>query len=452
MTALTARTLDYYSPSIALMLASVVLTSPAIAGGLVQLDDDILRKTTGQVLFNTSYTAPSEANNPNPNIGIYQLGMDVDLELNANIRRLSLGCNGVNGAGCDIDIENLRLSGFAVDAAKQPINDRGPQTSLLARNPFFEFAIRNPDQASTREIVGMRLGFKEAFGLLSLGDFNGIEGNAASQSNPANHTGINRLAINLNQVVLNDITFPVTICSGGVNAGRTACAGPGLPIPIIGGLLPSVPITNGEAQIIQDTPAAGDNRFRVIATPNNSLATTQGNTQVFNSIQNFGGTDYQRLQLHNIRAVVSGLGGIPIGGLGAISNNIGLNVTFNETFNFIHQLPLGADNNSNGVFDAGDTTTKDLYFSLTGIGDNNVNNRANWLNWQSTAMAGTWAGAPRGWSLGSDEARLEGFTTAPVFLSAAEAIGGAANTPILATNIDLLQRPVDNCFGSLTFC
>ena len=79
----------------------------ALASGLVELDEQHLREAAGQALINTSYTAPGQANNPNPNIGIYRLGIEADLELNANIRKLALGCGGVNGAGCDIDIRPL---------------------------------------------------------------------------------------------------------------------------------------------------------------------------------------------------------------------------------------------------------------------------------------------------------------------------------------------------------
>ena len=47
------------------------------------------------------------------NVGFYKLGLEAELEINANIRKLQLGCGGVNGAGCDIDFDNVSLSGVA---------------------------------------------------------------------------------------------------------------------------------------------------------------------------------------------------------------------------------------------------------------------------------------------------------------------------------------------------
>lgn len=424
------------------MFAVGLLNIHSHAYALAKLNDNELRQVSGQAYFSVAYVAPSESGNPHNNIGFYRVGVEADIEINANIRNLALGCDGINGVGrCDIEASNVRFSGFAVnnDANRSPIVNGGPPTDALIRNPFFEVAVLNPNSASTREIVGLRLGFSEFFGMLSVGEFVGTEGNAASQNDPANHTGVRNFSANISAINLDNITIPITVCSGGVNANRTACQGI---VP------PSVQLAQGEAVILRDNPTAGapgDNEFvNAILTRNNSTVTTRGNnTQTFASMQNFGGVDYQRLQLHNVRVETTDIGGLAV--------NLNLNVVFNEALNFLHQLPIGSDNDGNGNFSAGDTTVPNVYFSLSKLGDIDVNNAANWLSWQNVGAPTQWKRASRGWSLGVQEFNLGNFTTSRVFVGGPEALGGlTANIPI--TNVDLLQRPVDNCYGALTFC
>lgn len=462
----------FYVTALAAALCAVALPASA----LTTMNDDELAYTTGQSVLNLTSIAPSANGNPHADVGFYRLGIQADLQLNANIKRLQLGCGGANitsatqaGKGmCDIDLENVRFTGHnAFDAAKQPVLNGGPTTDTLFRNPFVEFAVQNPTTASTRKIVGFRLGFNEVLGVLSIGEFTGVEGNAVSQNNPANHTGINSLQANIASLVLDDITVPVFICTLGENATRTGCLGG---VPGIG------PLTT---KIDRDLPSAGDsgvgnNEFiRNIVTRHRSTVTTctQGlptnctgntNTATFNSFNNYGGVEYQRLNLHNVRDYVSA-GIIP-----AVTSATSLPVNFDSALNFIHQLPLGVDANNNGILDAGDTTAKNVYFSLTQMGDNDLGAAgtntgatvtaatADWLKWQDSSTAGTatpvWNAAPRGWSLGVAENVLGGFTTSPVYLGLLEVTGGAVGGPIQIVNSDLLQRPADNCFGGLTFC
>lgn len=155
--------------SIGLLMSFSTLT---FAGqGLTSLTDEELAAETGQALFNLSYIAPGESdtsNSPaNGNIGFYKLGLEAELELNANIKKLQLGCGGVNGAnGCDIDIDNFSLSGYS-DTSEGRVS-----SSAVLTNPFIQFAIRNPEMASTREVVGLRLSAENAKGLLTMGTEN----------------------------------------------------------------------------------------------------------------------------------------------------------------------------------------------------------------------------------------------------------------------------------------
>ena len=184
---------------IALCLGSSVALSISHAGTLQTLTDEQLSESTGQALMSLSYLAPTDSTNPMKNIvtdgksntvGFYKLGLEAELELNTNIRNLQLGCGGVNGANaCDIDIKNLALSGLpdSYDADGNPVFNNG-RTSKSAEitNPFMEFAISNPNSASTREIKGIRFSAEKINALLTAG----LENNATvSQTD-----GIQRLS------------------------------------------------------------------------------------------------------------------------------------------------------------------------------------------------------------------------------------------------------------------
>lgn len=143
---------------------------------LQSMSDEQLSETTGQALMSLSYIAPTDATNleakrvnGDTNMGFYKLGLEAELEINANIRKLQLGCGGVNGANdCDIDIDNLSLSGFG------NTNNERVSSSAKLTNPFLEFAIKNPQSASQREIIGLRLSAEKALGLLTVGTNNDV--------------------------------------------------------------------------------------------------------------------------------------------------------------------------------------------------------------------------------------------------------------------------------------
>jgi len=156
-----------------LTLGSLCFSSAYAASTLVPMSDSELSATRGQALMSMSYIAPTDSasnSSSNGNMGFYRLALDAQLELNANIKKLQLGCGGVNGAGaCDIDIDYLSLSGGTVDSTS---TERASSSAVIT-NPFLEFAVKNPDSASTREIQGFRLSAKSLSGLLTFGLENG---------------------------------------------------------------------------------------------------------------------------------------------------------------------------------------------------------------------------------------------------------------------------------------
>lgn len=156
-----------------LALGSLCFSSAYAGSTLVPMSDAELSATRGQALMSMSYIAPTDAasnSSTNGNMGFYRLALDGQLELNANIKKLQLGCGGVNGAGaCDIDIDYLSLSGGTVDSTSA---ERAASSAVIT-NPFLEFAVKNPNSASTREVQGFRLSAKSLSGLLTFGLQNG---------------------------------------------------------------------------------------------------------------------------------------------------------------------------------------------------------------------------------------------------------------------------------------
>lgn len=184
---------------------------------LEAMDDEEMRSTIGQALFAMNYIAPSTQANPSNTIGFYKMSLQAQLEINANIAKMQLGCRMVGGVnGCDIDVDRMRLTGINAGSDGQYAS-----SDAVLTNPFFEIAIANPNLASSREIVGIRFGAENVLGLLSVG-----ENPDTSQPNEAGEFGVNSFSGGFTSVV-SDITIPVSVCSLGVNASRNGCAGLG---------------------------------------------------------------------------------------------------------------------------------------------------------------------------------------------------------------------------------
>ncbi|MEK5769242.1 hypothetical protein VXE29_00950 [Acinetobacter variabilis] len=156
-----------------LIVTLMGLTQQAMA--MTALDDEALSAVDAQALLNLE-----NAYDSSQGINFHKLSIEALMELNINIKTLQLGCGGTNNSigntnGCDIDISNLALSGLntSLDDKGNPVfsGDRA-NTSASVSNPFVEFAIKNGGSASTREVVGFRLGADKIVGLLTMGTDN----------------------------------------------------------------------------------------------------------------------------------------------------------------------------------------------------------------------------------------------------------------------------------------
>ena len=196
---------------VALALSGIIVTDICHAGTLYSLNDQELAKVAGQSLFNLSYIAPGGFN-PNGNIGFYRLGLETELGLNANIKKLQLGCGGIKGTGCDIDIDNIALTGITTSTAQ----GAGVETDFKLNNPFIEFAIENPTSAATRTVTGFRLGALSALGIMNIGS----NGNLTTL---ADDTGINSLSGDIGVRVTNANLTNVHACLFGISSSGSSC-------------------------------------------------------------------------------------------------------------------------------------------------------------------------------------------------------------------------------------
>lgn len=299
------------------------------------MDDDAMDNVVGQSLFTSNYVAPGASSNPSGTIGFYRITLDAQMDLNMNVNKLALGCGGVNGAGvCDIDIDKLSLTGITSGA------DAGPPTDFTLYRPFMEFAINNPTSPANREVVGIRFGAQQAWGLMNMGTRP-----AGSDNNPANHTGVNRFSGDM-QAYVDNVKVPVRVC-----------------------LLFCI---NSTATIDSNQPNAGNNIFNIRLARASSAVLDASN------------------------AVVPCSASYGMCSVALLGIQVGANLT--EDMRFIHQIQVGADTNGNGKFDVGEGTN-DLSISLqkqnlswqkiSAPTSWNQNNRGWWMSIPKAIMGNT---------------------------------------------------------------
>lgn len=150
----------------------------SVGTAMTELGDAELSTYSGQALLQMGQTAGTGISS---GVTFYKAGLDAEVELNMNIKKLQLGCGGINGPGCDIDIDQVSLSGSTWT------NGRPDSDALLTR-PFFEFAVLNDNSRTQREVIGIRLSAEEATGMMTFGD------QQAGAGDPGNKSGINSLS------------------------------------------------------------------------------------------------------------------------------------------------------------------------------------------------------------------------------------------------------------------
>ena len=428
-----------------LTVAAGVLLASTTVYALEGMSEQEMSQIAGQALFNTSYLAPSASVtvNPNTDIGFYKLGLEATLALNANIQSLQLGCGGSKAAGpqggtCDIDIRDIRLSGIVPTIAAGASGvDAGPDSDFVLNNPFVEFAIRNPTSASTREIVGFRLGAGSALGTLSFG--------ANPSSANSDDTGIVSLSGQLPTTV-DKGTIPIRIVSG-LLTGSTGTAYTKSFNPTYDDIDPN----NGNTDagfcggFLQGGCDADSATRGPIFAYQKQLVVNRAQQIVIDNNSRSG-------RFLNLYANVSA--GVTID----IEN---IDASINQGLRFIHEVKV---RNSTGgaASDFGLSLQKQaLIWQKTGITLNNgfgqqttfADANGNGTTGYTTNNYATFnAAAQPGWWLNLPEAEISNWTGAELQLTSNQAISTLFGTQQNYTDLDLGQQPVDNCYGGLTFC
>lgn len=309
-----------------LVLSMIGMASTAQA--MIPLDDNDLSKIEGQALLNMSVqvgksVSAIEVDPTDPskqitttinqsNISFYKLGLNAEMELNTNIRKLQLGCGGVNGNGCDIDIDYLSLSGISDTA------DGRASSSALIKNPFIELAIKNPNTASQRQVAGFRVSAESIQGLLTFG-----------LENSETKNGINSLS---GYMITADATGTV----------KTAAVNSGLTQTTLGKVITGIAKSStgaiqtpfaSTAYDIKLSEASGTLSLpsQIIVGSRMKTAYLKG-TSVVNGIVQSGTI--------NANASLAGLT-IPISGdLSGTINNLGVNVSIAEDLGYFHKINL----------------------------------------------------------------------------------------------------------------
>lgn len=419
------------------------------SNGMISLTDEELAEEQGQALFNLSYLAPGQSGNPmstSSNIGFYTFGIEAEVAINANIKNLQLGCGGVNGAGdCDIDIQNFSLGcianasgncitvnpignqkpGAVRDCGTATCTDNSINTSqqqqlkdFVLTNPFYQFAIRNPNVASTREIVGMRIGALSAKGPMSFGSLNTFSGYLTGGAH-INMLADNNVAVTnpnaFNQAYNLGLTNFDLISGGSCGFFSLACAN-------------QVKVSYDGAEVDYSAVGSGNRLKRAMidtSGPGNLSAVVDG---IMGSLQI---TDTSGAILGIINAIPGGM-------------NLALSL-----------LRGGIGNSIKGQLQAGlevsDLSTAVIPYNLNNVHQLNIDAGDFGLSVQKESLQypGYAAAVPAGWGMHLKDAfTLQLTDLTSTFVKNIVAPGH----PAANGNIVGLEAPYRNCWGTLTFC
>jgi hypothetical protein len=389
------------------------------------LSDTELGEQTGQAAFYTNYIDPTATGNYDK-LGFFTLGLQGTIALNANIEHLQLGCGGVKGPGCDIDLKQVRLAGTTPG-----VDGTYASSDATLTNPFIQLAIKNPNSLSTRQLVGFALGAQSAEGQLSIGMNPTPNTPGTVGGSTGGETGINSLSgafevatQNLQiPIVVNDAVTGLPIGSGNAYIKATATQ-PVLPGDLITTAESPATQTGTYYQYFSGSRLTGANfgQFQ-LAIPNLNIIGVLNltNTTAYATL-----APENLIDLHNFSI--------------AGNKNAGLLLSLNSQAILYPQIGTA------GVYSfptTAQTLNPDGTVATTGYNSNG--------NGISIAQLQ----AQPGWFLSAPQANIGGVgsfqKTQTVYLdslTAVAALAAGVNLP----SVNLGQIPITNCYGGLKFC
>ncbi|WP_314339796.1 hypothetical protein [Acinetobacter guillouiae] len=441
--------------SVVLLILSVLAMSTTHAATLQALTDEQLSEMTGQALMSLTYIAPTDTANlearrtgGDSTVGFYKLGLEATVELNANIKKLQLGCGGTNGSGaCDLDLDSVSFgcitgaAGYCITSAttnpNQPtgidsnnaISNQKNMKDFVLTNPYFQFAIKNPNSASTREVVGIRIGAEKAEGPLSIGNLNSFSGYFTGKANltmlgetnvsPVTSTTWNSRAISTPSAFLglDDATILnlglASVKYSEITANYSTVSRNGLAVSVVGNRV-------SQAKII------GLDLSSVVDDIINGTSTTSA------------------LELNTSNSCVRIIG-ICSGSFGANIGNALLPVLRGGISDYIkQQLATGLGTSVSGL------STYQMPYNLSNVHQIDVNSNTFGiaLSAQNLQYPDYAAAVSKGWSM-----YLQDAFTLNISDKVSNLVSNIASSSNAKDgNITLLEQPYRNCYGSLKFC
>ncbi|WP_156107582.1 hypothetical protein [Alcanivorax nanhaiticus] len=248
-------------PLLESLFALIVMCFSIPVSAMVEMEDSQLSLVTGQALIQMNKLVGDGGAGGSSGMTFYTAGLDVMLDLNLNIEKLQLGCGGVNGVGCDLDIDNFSLGCIAnaagncislnpqagsnqiSGAVPDVIGDQNQMKDFSIQRPFFQFAIKNDHTKTLREVVGIRMGGEEVSGPLSFGSLNTFSGRMSGQLNLAMR-GANNVAVTC-AYADRPCVAPGANTSGMNNSGASSWGSPGADCGIFGCSRAGLPAPSG---------------------------------------------------------------------------------------------------------------------------------------------------------------------------------------------------------------
>lgn len=379
-----------FNSAVSPMVLLASLSTP-IAAMEMMTEEELAQVSGQQALFWSDRIAPGGSAGGTTDFTFLRSGMNVELAANLNIDRLQLGCGGSNenliANACDLDIDYLRFMGRNGDQPGDPVT-----SDFIFRRPYVEFAVRNADSRTQRDIVGIKIGFESADGMLGIGrlygngqvnlEHGGTCDTSAGDGNGALacHSGINRISGNMN------LELSANILAGTLLGDQRICFG---------------------------NTATADHA-NCDGNPNNN---SNGDIQdpYFQTVR---GTRMNAVILANIPAYVY---------QGSLSGTTAA-ADLKENLRFIHQILLDSSKST------------DFFLSLQ-------REQVAWPTFDKTGYA---AVANSGWWMNIPYAAIKDASAFVDLglLDALSALGEGANME----NVNLNQLPPDNCYGTVVFC
>ncbi|MFW1851214.1 hypothetical protein ACG9XR_11690 [Acinetobacter guillouiae] len=441
--------------SVVLLILSVLAMSTTHAATLQALTDEQLSETTGQALMSLTYIAPTDTANlearrtgGDSTVGFYKLGLEATVELNANIKKLQLGCGGTNGSGaCDLDLDSVSFgcitgaAGYCITSAttnpNQPtgidsnnaISNQKNMKDFVLTNPYFQFAIKNPNSASTREVVGIRIGAEKAEGPLSIGNLNSFSGYFTGKANltmlgetnvsPVTSTTWNSRAISTPSAFLglDDATILnlglASVKYSEITANYSTVSRNGLAVSVVGNRVSQAKIIGLDLSSVVD--------------------------DIIN-----GTSSTSALELNTSNSCVRIIG-ICSGSFGANIGNALLPVLRGGISDYIkQQLATGLGTSVSGL------STYQMPYNLSNVHQIDVNSNTFGiaLSAQNLQYPDYAAAVSKGWSM-----YLQDAFTLNISDKVSNLVSNIASSSNAKDgNITLLEQPYRNCYGSLKFC